>query len=896
MSDEPLINPEAIFIPDLAPEELESTAAKLIQDGKDVAQAGQDIKSSWQALAGVYSAPESDELVSAINPVATTGDEFSDAMGKVGEALQDFAEKAGKIKKKLLSLQSEARIFVHDVASQEDWRSEPDNVTKHNDLIDQVGSRTVAYQNAERECANKITGVFGGTTFVPQGGTQCKPGEVAYGAAWWVLGEDTPTAWGSPQKVDHPWYVDAWDGGVDIAVGVGEFAGGATGLYGRNGWASNPWEMFDNYGYFRYEVAKGVAGLVGVRIEDDPAGGANVEVTSRGETWEAWKELGNSIVPVSEWDERPGYTVVQGAVNLGLMAFGGVGAVKSAAQGAKGAAAAARAGRAAEEAAGAARNGRPGALGAAGQVGRAPAGAGALPTMGEIITAPNLWGPAAQGAFKNLLKDALGMSHHQPSAPNPGHNSFDGGRAPATGSAPDTHAGQGRSQPGSNAGATAGSGAHRSPAHTGSGSPASHGTSAAPRTPQHAGHASGDPTTSQIQRELDLLEERIQRHNGDIDRALDEHIRDRQPQPVGAGATARNGDRSPSMSAGDSGGPQSRGGSGDSPGNTSWEGNRWKASDTGGSGHSGTGSGGPGHFDSSLGDRGRGRWLSESDAQRTENGNGQSHGSDGQRSASFARENDASDTTRSEHGTRNESQNQDSSLHSGGHHSPSDALDAHSTKEGSGRGYYDQEGNFVDKGHRDSNGNYYDEHGNKFVDTPESEWAARSYEAIRDSSRDVQSISRNTGIDKNVLDRMKNHIFFREHDGVAGPPDGTLRDGRFAPMQHIADLWLKAEKGTLDASESTRFRHLVMHEAVESRLMETGIPYRHRDPSAWEDGTYWPSKDRHGAHDIAPLEHKHDNPFILWGKYGYGRPPFDLAADLSNLDAFAEHILSRWTF
>ncbi|MBB6174074.1 hypothetical protein HNR23_004134 [Nocardiopsis mwathae] len=553
MSDEPLIDPDAIFIPDASPEELESTAAQLIQDGKDVAQAGQDIKSSWQSLAGVYSAPESDELLSAINPVATTGDEFSDAMGKVGEALQDFAEKAGKIKKKLLSLQSEARLFITNVASQEDWRSEPDNVTKHNDLIDQVGSQTVAYQDAERECANKITSVFGGTTFVPQGGTQCRPGEVAYGAGFWALGEDTPTPWGTPQEVDHPWYIDAWDGTVDIAAGVGEFAGGATGFYGHNGWAITPWGQAENRGYFGWDLAQGVSSLVGYRLEAHADMSLSIESTSWGEAGDAWVEVGHSIVPWREWDDRPGYVITQGGINIALTALGGVGAVKAAIQGAKGASAAARAARAAEEVAGAARHGHPGALGLAGQVGRAPAGAGALPTAGEILTTPSLWGPAAQGAFKNLLKDALGLSHNQPSVPNPGHHSFDGGRAPATGSAPDTHAGQGHGQPGSNAGSAAGSSAHHAPAHTGSGSRAPNDTSAAPHTPQHAGHASGDPTTSQIQRELDLLEERIQRHNGDIDRALDEHIRDRQPQLVGAGATARHGDTSPMASSGDGG-------------------------------------------------------------------------------------------------------------------------------------------------------------------------------------------------------------------------------------------------------------------------------------------------------------------------------------------------------
>ncbi|CAM3765668.1 hypothetical protein [Nocardiopsis rhodophaea] len=555
MSDEPLINPGAITVPGIAADELESTAATLKSDGEDVAQAGQDIKSSWQGLSGVYNAPESEKLLAAINPIATTGDDFSDAMDKVGEALTTFAEKAGKMKKKLSALRMEAQDFIDNVASKEDWRSDPDNVTKHNDLIDQVGSQTAAYQNAERECANKITAIFGGTTFVPADRQECKPGEVGYGMGWWSFTDATPTPWGSPQTVDEPWYIDARDGAVDLAVETGKSLVGMVGIYGVHGFAADPIEMGANSQHFWTEAAGGVAALFG---RDGNAG-------------QAWAELGNSIVPVSEWDDRPGYTVVQGAANIGLMFVGGIGAIKAVSQGAKGAAGAARAARAAEGAALGAADDLAGAASAASRMPKA----GGLPTVGEIAKTPNLWGPAAKGALKAALKDQLGLDF-RPDVPTAGHH-LNGGHGPAandlpggpTPHSPQTpaaeHSPSHSSHQPTESPATSAAGAERAPSHT-----------TEPSTPTHAVHQADAPTTTQVQRNLDHLEELVKQNNGD-DAALDQFARDHQPELVGAGA--RYDEIGPTASAGD--------GPGSSDSGTGFNGNHSHTPNTPGRGESG---------------------------------------------------------------------------------------------------------------------------------------------------------------------------------------------------------------------------------------------------------------------------------------------------------------------
>lgn len=170
------------------------------------------------------------------------------------------------------------------------------------------------------------------------------------------------------------------------------------------------------------------------------------------------------------------------------------------------------------------------------------------------------------------------------------------------------------------------------------------------------------------------------------------------------------------------------------------------------------------------------------------------------------------------------------------------------------------------------------------IDAPQSQRAADLYELIRQTEGDTARIAENTGINQGVLDRIKQHIFFTVHEDVPVGP-GILKSGRFAPMDHIADMWKKAEGGSLDDASLDTFRRWAAHEGVESQLMADGIPYRSLDPAAWdEDGVYWPSAGHVGAHDLAPIENRLAPPFRLWGRLGVEPPSCGLADDLSNLD------------
>jgi hypothetical protein len=162
---------------------------------------------------------------------------------------------------------------------------------------------------------------------------------------------------------------------------------------------------------------------------------------------------------------------------------------------------------------------------------------------------------------------------------------------------------------------------------------------------------------------------------------------------------------------------------------------------------------------------------------------------------------------------------------------------------------------------------------------------AAAYDAIRNNAGDTARIADNTGIPQNIMDRIKDHLFFREHDLPTGP-NQTAR-GNFSPDPEIADLWRKAEAGTLSPDEASRFNRIMAHEYVESSLMDHGLPYRSSHPDAWHpDFGNYPTPQHHGAHDLAPLTDPTRDPFAHWERLlGRDHPGVtDIAPDFSNLD------------
>ncbi|WP_119729620.1 hypothetical protein [Thermomonospora amylolytica] len=320
-----MIDPNAIPIPKANPDEVETAGRALKTDGTEISDAGHDIHSTWQRLRGAYIAPEAEQLFAATRPVQDAGDAFKGEVTTVGDALISFAGEVRPIIGRLQSLKTQAQNFRNEIAGDDDWRKDEDKVDEHNRLNDDVLAAVAQYQEAERRCANKITGIFGGTQFVS---ADQRPGngQRAYGLGEAPKGVETP--WAKPQEHDKPWYQDAWDGvwdfGSDIVVGAADLVG----LHGENGWV---WEddatWLGNLGGNWMNALRNTAGLVGLHGEN-------------GWVWEEdshfwsnlgnnWKEMAHSFVPWREWDDRPGYVITQGVLNVGSVALGGAGLVRA---------------------------------------------------------------------------------------------------------------------------------------------------------------------------------------------------------------------------------------------------------------------------------------------------------------------------------------------------------------------------------------------------------------------------------------------------------------------------------------------------------------------------------------------------------------------------------------
>ncbi|MFC3996253.1 hypothetical protein ACFOVU_10030 [Nocardiopsis sediminis] len=319
MSDEYVIKPDEIIIPELNACELQTAASALRNDGTGIAQTGNDIKSAWEGLYGIYVAPEADILLAAVNPVATAGDDFKNGVSTVADALDEFAEEAGPIQTRLRELKSEAVAFKAHIDANDDWREDEDKVNEFNDLNDEIFAKLNAYMAAERTCANKITAIFGGTTFVAgEYGQEPNPreGQEVYG--YTSVPEGVQTPWATPQEHNAPWWEDVGMGAWDFVSAPFLDAASMVGLYTEEGgWFNgNP---IDNAAQYWGDTWEGVKALVGVH------GGSNALA--------AWTEVAHSIVPWREWDDRPGYVITQGVLNIGTTIAGvvltatGVGAV-----------------------------------------------------------------------------------------------------------------------------------------------------------------------------------------------------------------------------------------------------------------------------------------------------------------------------------------------------------------------------------------------------------------------------------------------------------------------------------------------------------------------------------------------------------------------------------------
>ncbi|MBB6174334.1 hypothetical protein HNR23_004394 [Nocardiopsis mwathae] len=459
-----LIVPEAIPMPGVAVEELHSTARGIRGDGQELADTGHSIRHTWQILQNFYRAPEAGELFAATDPVADRGEEVNDALSTVASALAAFADAAERITNRLRKIKAAAEVFVAEAG--EDWQKDPEKVGRNLRFKADVNKAIAEYQDAERDCANKITDLYDGPTFVPDTGKPVGDGQLAYG-----MDDRSPDtrvqiedAWGAVRAVDKPWWGDIIDAQMDMGVGaLVEQLVWSTGAIGEHGRARSLGDMLDNAIDYQIAGFQGRAQLIGVSFDENwrPS-------WALGTAGDAWGAVVNGFTAWDQRHDRPAYTAYTTLGNtLPLLVGGGVGAARTATQ--------------------------------------------ATAKVGQL----------ARGLRGGNGEKGTTGSHSS----NSPHN---------------------------------------------------------PRTPAHSqGNASADPTTRQLQEEVDKFQQLADKL-GSYDKAFAQWEKSKTPalEPVGAGA--RGGDPSPTASAGNGGEPPPRSGGGsnmDAP-NSSQSGARGSSSPT----------------------------------------------------------------------------------------------------------------------------------------------------------------------------------------------------------------------------------------------------------------------------------------------------------------------------
>jgi hypothetical protein len=111
--------------------------------------------------------------------------------------------------------------------------------------------------------------------------------------------------------------------------------------------------------------------------------------------------------------------------------------------------------------------------------------------------------------------------------------------------------------------------------------------------------------------------------------------------------------------------------------------------------------------------------------------------------------------------------------------------------------------------------------------------AELAYDSIRASSTDVAAIARNSGISESRIARIKDHIFFKEHQLDTG-----LR--RFDADPDIVNAWSRLEVGDHVSSDVSLLRHEIFESRFES-LYRTN--YRTAHEAAIRSGRTWQPGD-----------------------------------------------------
>ncbi|MEU1781542.1 hypothetical protein ABZ545_18915 [Streptomyces abikoensis] len=319
-------------------EQLETHAASLKKTAGNIRTTGKDVHNAFQALDPVYNGPEEKELFNSTIPVRDKADDFAKKLESVGGALQSFATEAKPLVDKMDRLRKEAEAFVAANKGDDDWQKDQKKIDQNARMVSEVGTTWVAFQGVERDAANKITALVGGTKFVVDDGSH-KAG--MYGFKESDVKDAKETPWGTVDKREYTGWRAAWEWTKDNVGGAlkGFFVDGVWGTIKGLGSMVNvfDWDNFKKTWSGIGDVFGGVSAYLMTPYDwamDKMFGPVDHSDTDKQKA--ALRNFGKSLVAWDEWGKDPARafgTVLFNGITIGsgsLLKLGKAGEVANA--------------------------------------------------------------------------------------------------------------------------------------------------------------------------------------------------------------------------------------------------------------------------------------------------------------------------------------------------------------------------------------------------------------------------------------------------------------------------------------------------------------------------------------------------------------------------------------
>ncbi|MCC3282442.1 hypothetical protein [Arthrobacter caoxuetaonis] len=220
------------------PEAIRAAAAALVSAVGDVVDTAEESSAAWSHLQSpdVYDIAGSEVVFNAFRPVTTSAGDLDSDVGTVDKAVLAYADTVDALKVRLDAVKADAANFFSRTRgrSQDDWDDDEGLIQAEQNIIGDLNLLYADLQEAQRVCANAISAIYGGPSYVLTTEEGAGTGEVEFGFS----GEQLDAAavegnvpWGQPTEWDKPWYRDAWDGVASFGKGVWSgITGTVTGL------------------------------------------------------------------------------------------------------------------------------------------------------------------------------------------------------------------------------------------------------------------------------------------------------------------------------------------------------------------------------------------------------------------------------------------------------------------------------------------------------------------------------------------------------------------------------------------------------------------------------------------------------------------------------------------